>query len=399
MLQKELNDLLIRVGPGTPGGEFMRRYWQPVGLSSELTSGGKPRQVRVLGEDLVLFRDDHGRPGLLGLHCSHRLTSLEYGRVEDGGIRCPFHGWVYDVDGRCLEQPAEPEGSSFKDRIRHPAYPCQELGGLIFAYMGPPDRKPLLPNYETLIRADGSRSCSFYPIDGNYLQHLEGALDTIHAAYLHTNNWSVKKHELAALPKPQIEFTETEYGVWQRGYKASPSPSGPKVALIFTYFFMPAGFIRTAETHKNEGDFKTFQSWYVPVDDGHTTRYIVAFSPPNDDGSLFHWPRDGQVMQPGADADYGRDYDRTDTISGISPTTPATFRAQDTMANETQGFPAVDRTLEHLGAHDPVVTAMRMVMLKGISDVEKGLDPKHVLRDPAMNEMVCIRGSEELERV
>src|SRR5712692_210993 len=109
MLQQELNDRLTRVGPGSPAGEYMRRYWQPVGTSQEITPGGKPRHLRILGEDLVLFRDAAGKPGLLGLHCSHRATSLAYGRVEDGGIRCPFHGWLYNVEGRCLEQPAEPD--------------------------------------------------------------------------------------------------------------------------------------------------------------------------------------------------------------------------------------------------------------------------------------------------
>src|SRR5438046_2565285 len=145
MLTAEENGLLSHVGPGTPGGDYLRRYWQPVGLSTEVTPGSKPLQVRILGEDLVLFRDNQGRPGLLGLRCSHRLTSLAYGRVEDGGLRCPFHGWVYDVNGHCLEQPAEPEGSTFRDRIRHPSYPCAELGGVVFAYLGPPAKQPLLP--------------------------------------------------------------------------------------------------------------------------------------------------------------------------------------------------------------------------------------------------------------
>ncbi|MPZ13702.1 MAG: Rieske 2Fe-2S domain-containing protein [Chloroflexi bacterium] len=133
MLTREMNELLTHVGPGTPGGEFLRRYWHSMSLSQEVTPGGQPKQVRIMGEDLVLFRDQDGRPGLVGLHCSHRCVSLAYGRVEDGGIRCPMHGWVYDVDGRCLEQPAEPD-ESFKDHIRHPAYPCEELGGLIFTY-------------------------------------------------------------------------------------------------------------------------------------------------------------------------------------------------------------------------------------------------------------------------
>src|SRR5579862_5480050 len=158
----------------------MRRYWQPVALSNEVTAGGKPKQLQIMGEPLVAFRDDNGKPGLLDLHCSHRLTSLGYGRVEDGGIRCPFHGWLYDVEGHCLEQPAEPEGSTLKDRVRHPWYPCQELGGLIFAYLGPIDTMPLLPRYEMLVREDGTRKVDYYPINSSYLQNLEGALDTIH---------------------------------------------------------------------------------------------------------------------------------------------------------------------------------------------------------------------------
>src|SRR4051794_37906992 len=123
MLTREENELLCHVGPGTPGGEYLRRYWQPVGLSTEVTPGSKPLQVRVLGEDLVLFRDDAGRPGLIEVHCSHRLASLAYGRVEDGGLRCPFHGWLYDVNGHCLDQPAEPDESNMKYVDRHPAYP------------------------------------------------------------------------------------------------------------------------------------------------------------------------------------------------------------------------------------------------------------------------------------
>ena len=133
MLTREENELLTRTGPGTPCGEFMRRYWQPVALSEELPPGGYPVPRGVMGEELVLFRDDQGRIGLLDLHCSHRAADLSYGRLEDGGLRCIYHGWLYDVNGRCLETPAEPEGSNLKLTIRHPAYPCQEAGGVIFA--------------------------------------------------------------------------------------------------------------------------------------------------------------------------------------------------------------------------------------------------------------------------
>lgn len=131
MLSLEENELLIQVGRGTPCGELLRRYWQPAALSEELPADGPPIPIRLLGEDLVLFRDDKGRIGLLGLLCSHRGADLSYGRLEDGGIRCIYHGWLYDIHGRCLEQPAEPPESKFAEKIRHLAYPCVERAGLI----------------------------------------------------------------------------------------------------------------------------------------------------------------------------------------------------------------------------------------------------------------------------
>ena len=137
MLSKEENELVTRVEPGTPAGEMLRRYWWPVGFTEHVKEKSSPTKVRLLGEDFVLFRDGGGRLGLVELHCSHRGTSLEFGRVEDRGIRCCYHGWLYDVNGRCLEQPAEPADSTFKDRIQHPAYKAQEIAGFIFAYIGP----------------------------------------------------------------------------------------------------------------------------------------------------------------------------------------------------------------------------------------------------------------------
>ncbi len=134
-LTHEENDLFTRIGPGTPAGQMIRLYWHPIGFATELKD--KPKRRRLLGEDLVLFRDETGRLGLLGLHCPHRGTSLEFGYIEDGGIRCCYHGWLFDVEGRCLEQPAEPSGSSFKDRVRQPAYRADKLGEIMFAYLGP----------------------------------------------------------------------------------------------------------------------------------------------------------------------------------------------------------------------------------------------------------------------
>src|ERR1051325_5666196 len=134
MIPAEENKLLTETGPGAPCGELMRRYWQPVALSEELPAGSAPMKVGILSEELVLFRDDAGVPGLLGLHCSHRGTDLSYGRIEDGGLRCLYHGWLYDVCGRIKEMPGEPGGGTGRDKIRHPSYPCREAGGVIFTY-------------------------------------------------------------------------------------------------------------------------------------------------------------------------------------------------------------------------------------------------------------------------
>src|SRR3954454_8751799 len=157
MLTREQNDLITQTGPGTPGGDLMRRYWQPAALAEELPPGGAPLPVRLFGEDLVLFRDEQCQPGLLGLHCPHRGADLSYGRLEDGGLRCLYHGWLFDRAGLCHEQPGEPAGSTFHERIRQISYPCQEAGGLILAYLGP-DKAPPLPRFEFLEAPDERRS-------------------------------------------------------------------------------------------------------------------------------------------------------------------------------------------------------------------------------------------------
>ncbi len=397
MLTKEQNELLCRTGPGTQAGKLFRRYWHPVGLSSEIKAGGRPRQVKVMDEDLVLFRDDRGHPGLLGLHCSHRLTSLAYGRVEDGGIRCPFHGWLYDVQGRCLEQPAEPV--PFTDKIRHPAYPCEELGGLIFAYMGPPEKKPLLPRYEALVREDGSTKVDYYEINSNYLQNLEGAVDTVHVHYLHTDNWSKVKHKLASMPKGRIEFVETDYGICQRSHNQDVT-QGIITPGTHSYFFMPTGWLRIPrESLDEKGRIEMFQSWYVPTDDTHTMRFQVGFRAWGKEGKAQEWSagssRDskGAFIQPGPENDYFRDYEGVDTISGIPLRIVGTslkgYLAQDNMINETQGAIA-DRSQEHLGALDKVLAAMRIMYFLAIQDVQNGRDPKHIIRDPSKNEVVHI---------
>ncbi len=406
MLTKEQNELICKVGPGTPGGNWFRRYWIAAGYSVDFKPGGQPKAVRLLGEDLVMFRDDDGRMGLLGLRCSHRLTSLEYGRVEDGGLRCPFHGWLYDVDGHCIDQPAEPEGSTFKDRVHHLSYPCEELGGVVFAYMGPADKKPLLPRYEVLVREDGGRSHYFDISGGNYLQHLEGAVDTAHFSYLHQFNWSKTKHLVRKFNTPEMDFEETDWGI--RHTSDLPHVAYNNMLRVYTHFFMPAGFMLLRgnfESGGREGIVKN-QAWFTPIDDSNTLRLNVSWAP---DASLLRQVTDqmvpGQVV-PGAKGsfeaferpvtkDYYRDYYNVDTIHGIPMNH---FRAQDIMVNESQGD-MCDRTMEHLGAQDHIVTMMRRIMFNSIKDVQEGRDPKHVIRDPEINDIYYVRGPELAEHI
>ncbi|HEY7548080.1 MAG TPA: Rieske 2Fe-2S domain-containing protein [Hyphomicrobiaceae bacterium] len=208
------------VGPGTKMGELLRRYWHPVGLSSHATD--TPRQVRVLGEDLILFRDKTGQPGLVHNRCAHRGTTLYYGRVEERGIRCCYHGWLFDVEGRCLEQPCEPDGGRHRDRVRQPWYPVRDQYGLVFAYMGPPERKPVLPRYRCLEELEegefletndtsiGGGGPTIVPC--NWFQHYDNLPDTFHVYVLHTTFSGVQFVNAMGI-LPEVSWHLTDKGV------------------------------------------------------------------------------------------------------------------------------------------------------------------------------------------
>ena len=183
MLNREQNDRVTRTDRGTPGGDLLRRYWQPVALSREL-SDETPLPVDVMGEELVLFRDEKGAPQLIGRACPHRAVDLSYGRVENGGLRCIYHGWLLSGTGRCLEQPGEPDGSAFKSKICHPAYPCRDVGGMIFAYLGDGDA-PRLPNFPFMSAPLENTFAIKVLQECNYLQANEGNIDPQHLSYLH----------------------------------------------------------------------------------------------------------------------------------------------------------------------------------------------------------------------
>jgi phenylpropionate dioxygenase-like ring-hydroxylating dioxygenase large terminal subunit len=242
------NALLTEVGPGTPCGEFMRRYWLPVALSADVTE--RPRKVSPLGEELIIFRDKSGRPGLLYPRCMHRGTSLYYGKVEEQGIRCCYHGWLFDVQGHCLQQPCEPQGGLKREAARQPWYPVRERYGLVFAYMGPPDKMPLLPRIEELdTLADGEYLHAFcdsgtqydprveYPngLPYNWLQAWENVMDPYHVYILHAVFSEVQFHDLFR-QMPKVEFERAGNGVI---YHARREMDAGALIDRISYAFLP----------------------------------------------------------------------------------------------------------------------------------------------------------------
>lgn len=270
---------LTLVGPGTPMGELLRRYWHPVGLASD--ANATPRRLRVLGEDLILFRDGRGRPGLLYPRCAHRGTTLYYGKVEERGLRCCYHGWLYDVRGHCLEQPCEEGGGPRRDRVRQPWYPVEERYGLLFAYLGPPARKPLLPRYDCLeelapgefIEADdssiGSGGAQIVPC--NWLQHWENVVDPFHVTVLH-GSFSGAQFVAQMGLMPEVSFEVTDCGV--RVISLRRLGNG-KVHRRVTEASMPT--LRVVPNPR-VGRYGKVESigWTLPIDDVHFRIYVAG---------------------------------------------------------------------------------------------------------------------------
>jgi len=364
MLSKEENELLTRVGPGTPAGEMLRRYWWPVGFTEHVKEKGRPVRTRLLGEDLVLFRDGNGRLGLLGLHCSHRGTSLEFGRVEDRGIRCCYHGWLYDVRGRCLEQPAEPEDSRFKDRVQHPAYQAEEIGGFIFAYIGP-EPAPLLPNYDLFLREDGEREVGAGHDYCNWLQRAENSVDQTHLVALHAS-----EYPHLALKRPVIGWERRDYGA--KISMQVPGISKPK----FSHWIFPSHTRHTTARKGRKPDHAI--RFRVPMDDTNTMTFWLRFYPYGEEDRS----KPFLLKTLGFENDQAGVYERVDDgWWGVAS------HDQDRVAQESQG-PIYDRTKEHLGASDQGVIMLRTMIKESIDAVRHGKDPVWVLRDSAQNETI-----------
>ena len=393
MITAEENQLLTQTAPQTACGELMRRYWQPAALSEELPPGGAPLKVRILSEELVLFRDDQGRPGLIGLHCSHRGTDLSYGRVEDGGLRCLYHGWLYDICGRVIDQPGEPGGGANKAAIRHRAHPCQESGGVIFTYLGPGE-PPLLPNYEFLTVPAERRTVvkAFY--ECNYLQGNEGNIDPVHLSFLHQYLSEAQVARLRVVQgvnatdntllgkdvAPNIEVEVTNFGL--RIYTTRNAPQDQRYLRV-TNFVMPN---LAAFGGSTVGDGYAVH-WHVPIDDHSHWKYIFAF---NRDKDLDDFLRTRSRMELAADYRLTRNganryqQDRasmkTQTFTGVG----SNFQVHDAFATESQGS-VQNRTEENLVSSDKAIVAARKLILNAIKDVQQGREPQHVIRDAQKN--------------
>ena len=369
MLSRQENDLLTSVGPETPCGEMLRRYWWPIGFSELVTEKQTPTKVRLLGEDFVLFRDGALRLGLLELHCSHRGTSLEFGRVEDQGIRCCYHGWLYDVAGRCLEQPAEPAESTFKDRIQHPAYKVQEIAGFIFAYLGP-DPAPLLPRYDLFLEENGERVIGAGTEYCNWLQRAENSVDQTHLVALHA-----PEYPQMALKRPEIGWQKTVYGA--KITMHVPGVSKPK----HSHWVFPSHTRHTTARKDRIPDHAI--RFRVPTDDTTTKTFWLRFTP-NDEANR---GRPLRLKTVGFEDDKPGIYTRVDDgWWGIAS------HDQDRVAQESQGE-IYDRTREHLGASDEGVILLRQTIKESIEAVRQGQDPFWILRSPEENNKITFDAS------
>src|ERR1051325_8204371 len=250
MLKQEENELITRVGSGTPMGETMRRYWVPALLSSELPHpDSDPLRVRLLGEDLVAFRDTNGKVGLIQNNCPHRGASLFFGRNEEDGLRCVYHGWKYDVDGTCVDMPNEPAESNFKHKGRQTPDPRHEQGGVVWTYMGPPERRPPLPGLEWVRAAPGRLHISKTLEECNYLQGIEGGVDSGHSSFLHRrmdDGYSTRLTEAfrAKSTAPRLEAQPTDYGY---RYASIRGLSEGKAYVRVYQFIMPFHQMRAYE--------------------------------------------------------------------------------------------------------------------------------------------------------
>jgi nitrite reductase/ring-hydroxylating ferredoxin subunit len=401
MLSAEQNDLITRIGPGTPAGQLMRRYWQPAALADELAGNRPVKPVQLLGENLVIFRDDQGRYGLIARACPHRGTDLAYGRLEDGGLRCAFHGWLFDVHGRCLETPAEPQDSALCQNIRQTAYPVVEKSGILFAYLGAGE-PPCFPRFDCFT-APATHTFAFKGlIECNWLQSLEVGIDPAHTSFLHRffhDEDSAQGYGklfrdrsldsdlpmtriMREFPRPRIEVEPTDYGLRVVTLRRI---SEADTHVRVTNLVFPNAFVIPMSSEM------TIAQWHVPVDDTRHYWYAIftSFGAPVDKDemrrqrlALYALP--DYVPRKNKSNQYGFDpHEQAHaTFTGMG----ADINVHDQWACESMGA-IQDRGKEHLGQSDKAISAYRRLLRGAITTAGSGGQPLMTLDAAAATAM------------
>ena len=395
MLRTEESDLLTRVGPGTPMGDLMRQYWIPAFMSSELAEpDGAPMRVRLLGENLIAFRSTSSKVALVAQTCPHRGASLFYGRNEQEGIRCVYHAWKFDVDGRCVDMPAESPETNFKDKVRLKAYRCMERNGIVWTYMGSREQPPPLPDIEPNMLPGGEGVVWIAMRGCNWLQALEGDIDTSHLAILHLGRVSPDDlvpgtfgYYAAKDWTPRYEVIDTDFGTSYGAYRPAEEDTYYwRLAHYLMPFFtmIPTGLL---------GRQVLVRAW-VPIDDEHTMFWSMeaphssaAERMPSRNGQPFA----GTTAQPKflpnttdwlgrwrLEANESNDYfidrevQRTQSFTGIDG-----IHLQDQLITESMG-PIADHSNEHLGVSDSMIIRTRRRMIRAAIDLREGILPATV---------------------
>lgn len=379
MLSIEDNELLTRTGPGTAMGDLFRRFWVPVALSKEVGPTEKgPTKVTVLGEKLIAFRNEDDTVGLVDARCPHRLANLYWGRNEGDGLRCVYHGWKFDKEGNCLDQPAESEETCFKQHVKLKAYPTHEVGGAIWAYMGPADKKPPFPEFEfTLVPSDHVYASKRLQLC-NWLQNLEGELDTAHVQQLHQHE--VVPGSMVALA-PRYEIKDTGFGMLMIAKREGKdgTPHAGKINWRMTPYIMPSGTLIPQAPDRPQ-----HLTFAVPIDDVTMMGYTVSWRADRPitgedmrrftEDDILHLRVDPETFLPVANIhnDYliDRKSQATETMTGIPG-----LRLQDVAVQEDQDGPIAPRHLEKLGSTDLAIVMMRRKLLTTVKGLQSGQEP------------------------
>ncbi len=389
MMSQEQNDLITRTGPRDPCGRLMRMYWQPAALVDELEGPRPVRPVRLLGENLVLFRDDEGRYGLVDRHCPHRGADLAFGRLEHGGLRCAFHGWLFDTSGQCLETPSEPKGSNLSKNIRQRAYPVVERSGMLWAWLGEGE-PPAFAEIDCFV-APGSHTFAFKGhINCNWLQALEVGIDPSHASYLHrffqdedTSTAYGRQFRgasagsempmtkiLREYDRPIINVEQTEYGLRLITLREIDAE---RTHVRVTNQLFPHGFVIPMSTEM------TITQWHVPIDDENCYWYAIftSYTTPVDkkkmrDQRLQLYELPDYKSRRNKSNDYG--FDPQEQLNSTYTGMGSDINVHDQWAVESMG-PIQDRTNEHLGQSDKAIVQYRRLLRQEIEKVASGEKP------------------------